>query len=1333
MKDREASNKLLNNKERFDLLLRDLEFLFQFEEIEASQLITILNKLETEEAKEYISNLFTGSKPESALRESFFITNSPLTKFLFSFSRSAPEVVENGFVDYLIKDEMGHTIILELKSLFYSEKEKNNAGVIIVKKIKQRILDWSNHKTQIKSYISKGDYVVLTNLKEWVFFNRSLNPKKLEPFLIMPFREFTVDYENYGKNFKEFCDRKEYQKIRYILDKEFRSSLSLWVKKFSEIEFKTDAKTKLELIIGLINKFVFIQTLDDHGVITFKWINKNWKHYESQWIPKGKLTFLKEFLGSVDKWFFNYYDTELFKEDVFKYIKEENKNIELFYEALRDVLGVTYLHKHIDVKGILQYNFRLIDEDVLGKAYETFLAKVRKEEGVYYTPKNITEYVVENTVDQIFGDSFTKIKERISQEDFEGAKDLILDLRSIKVLDPACGSGSFLIKAFRIIVKYYRELNNIIENNIKKNTNYSGTLDIPRENYLKLEKLSELKKTIGPKNGRELITRILVRHILGVDLDKRALEVAKVNVWLEAVKLSPTEFRYNQLPTDTNRILPNLSMNFRCGNSLVGLPEELTINYLQKNHKNDLCHLFNLRKKYLENPVDSIILDEIEDIKRVIGNKLDKEFTEYLMLNNLPVTIVDETIILHWALDFWYLFFGDDGKPLPNKSRGVSIIIGNPPYVKAKLMNTKIREYLAGSKNKEEKQYSSTIGSYDEYVVFIEKSIQLLKNEGHFGFINPNKFVYTDYGKGIRKIIKNDVRISQFIDFGDAQVFEEATNYTCLLFLQKIKEENYKFFVGKVKDRTTDLVMFIEDMQKNFKIFNEIKRHDYELFLCSSSNLTADNWRLITSSQQQLLKKITNNNECLEDLTYKIFVGLQITPIEVFALQLKQSMGKFARVIPIKPEDNKEEYIIESELLVPILKSSNIERYFAYAENYYVIFPYDYVGKKDQEFDSAFIEEEEMKRKYPKTLEYLNKKRHFLEKREKSRWKDSPKWYEYSRAQNFGCHPLLKIITPGISICANYAMDEKAYFIDRGSYGIILRDGVPISYKYLLALLNSKLLDFFLQYTAPFISGGYYSYQTKYLNALPIRKAKTNEQLEIEKIVDRVQILKKAHYKLLDFWKGWCLGLKTNEYSLLRILTDDLKSVRSGEIQNAWTSKVTYYPTEVSNPERAFRDFKIIGESDKNILTIHGLTDKTEEPIYTIEFDNRNLMLHFYCVLLETLRSRAEIETLSQLFSKTLVPIIKEVNKNSKDLTSNTILRARNEFNKWLEEEKIETLPADIVKIQNETLDAEANIDAIVFALYGMNQPEIEVILDSLKTSPVQQSRILEYLKNGGQ
>ena len=785
-------------------IVEDLEYLSRFEEVGAEEFDSLLNGLKSEEVKRYINYLLMGSKPESALREALFAGDSVLFKYLRGTSgfEVAPEVVEDGFVDYLVKDQFGHVIVIELKSLFDTIKDRDKSGRITVKGLKQKPLSWEKHREQIKEYIAKSEYVVLSNLKEWVFFSRSLNPVNPKPFFSTTLQELVVDLEVIG-SLKDYCDRKDSQAVRYELDKKFLESLKQWVEKLSEIEFTVDDKRKLELIIGLINKFIFIQTLDDYGVVDFKWIQKNWEYYNSSWIAKGKLRVLEEFFKHVDQWFYAYYDTELFREDFLRYVKKDPANIDRLYENLRMVLGITYFQTPIGFRGIMQYNFRLIDEDVLGKAYEIFLAEQRKEQGAYYTPKYITEYIVENTVGRIFKGLLDEINKALESEDFDKARELVIKFTSIKVLDPACGSGSFLIKALRKIKHMYDMLNEFIT---KYEEKYNKYLNLSLESLLevqdKLGRINEIKKIVGPDNNRELISRIILRHIHGNDLDRRALEVAKLNIWLEAIKLAPSEFRYDRLPSRTEHILPNLGINFGNGDSLVGLPFEDELNYLISSYKKELSELSRLRSEYIDNPTNPTLIETIENIKQKLRWDLDREFKRFLS-NNSPLDskagrrldltkLFNLTLPFHWCLEFWFAYFDEDGEPLENK--GFDVIIGNPPYGRIKQL-IKEKEVKNIYSKYYDLAYSYQKGNYNYYKLFLERCFNILKDSGYFSMIFPTAFLGEQDSQPLRKLFFENAQVLKILQFPEkTRVFEDVTQDVIVLVYRKIKSDvDYSF------------------------------------------------------------------------------------------------------------------------------------------------------------------------------------------------------------------------------------------------------------------------------------------------------------------------------------------------------------------------------------------------------------------------------------------------------------------------------------------------------------------------------------------------------------
>jgi len=1240
----------LEEKKAINVLVEDLRLIFAKEEITPEEIEDVIRELKSDEVKSYLRNLVSGSKPEAALREAFFAGESVLGKYFAGGigSSISPEVnLGPGFVDYQISTGSGDRfILLELKSLFDVEVEESK-GKRVLKRLRQRPLKWEGHKEQVLKYIQKGgEYIILTNLKEWCFFSKSCSPDRFQPFFSTDLSNFLKDFDLIG-NLHEYLERRESESIRGELDKKFFESLEAWVRKLSEVEFNVDDRRKVELIIGMINKFIFIQTLDDYGVINFRWIKTAWDYAEQRWHAKGKLRVLQEFFGEVTKWFFDYYDTELFRENELRYIKQDEKNVDLFYQNLQLVLGLTYWQTPLGgFMGIMQYNFRFIDEDIFGKAYETFLAEERKERGAYYTPKYITQYIVENTVGRYFAELLKKIKKEIKSENFDVVKELSQEFTSINVLDPACGSGSFLVKVIREIKDKYLEFDTLLEEYEKKYRQFfSGTLVRPKEVEEKVDKILDIKRILGTQNKRELISKILVRHLHGVDLDKRALEVAKVNIWLEAIKLAPEEFRIDKLPKETNHVLPNLEMNLQRGDSLIGLPEDLAITILSEKYHIEILKLFELRNQYLENPTKTELINEIEKIKAELREGLDKSFEEYLKQNGLPQKILEKSKPFHWPLEFFWIYFDPEGNILSDERKGFDIVIGNPPYVENKKLDLEIKKYL-----QESGMFKTAYKLFDYAVPFIEKAILLLRKNGLFGYIVTNKFTVTDYGIKIREILVSNTKLEQILDVSYLPVFRGTAVYPIvLIFVKSSPHEGHKIVIAPRVNSESEIIA------KKYK-FLEIDQ-----FLISET----PGYIFDISGNIILCKKIRSKG-----------------------IKRLSDVGKIGyRVLKFAGWDELLEYVDQKPqgIYLKFIGCGNIQPYFI-----------DWNSElrlSGKSFKNAYLI--------------------------KPRGADEEKWKILES-------PKILIREVGIKLTA--AFDKYGEYGNlTGMYALydLSENFAP---EYILALLNSSLLDFYYKslYGGVHMAGGYLNFHGSYIENLPIYPANSKQQSLFINLVNQISALREASLRFSDLWNEWSCRLKNNELTLQQILISDADLMREGNFGKAWTSKVSFYPdSEEKQLNKNFEGIKVVGDEVKNILKIYGIDKEgKEELIYEMGFNNRNLMLHVYVSLLKTLESRAKTDTLSQLLLKTTVPVIQP---NIVEKTPNIMEKVKQEFEKWLNEKRIEGVEPDLVKIDNEIMNLHAKIDALVFRLYELDANEVKVVLDSLRATATYQRKVLDY------
>ena len=421
------------------------------------------------------------------------------------------------------------------------------------------------------------------------------------------------------------------------------------------------------------------------------------------------------------------------------------------------------------------YEFSALPADVLGKVYEQFLGKVirlssshqvqieekpevRKAGGVYYTPTFIVDYIVKHTLGALL----------------EGKKPGPRGSASkIRIVDPACGSGSFLIVAYQYLLDWHRD--RYVEDGPEKHR---------KELYQ------------GP-GGQWLLTtqekkRILLNNIYGVDIDPQAVEVTKLSLLLKVLEGESNQSLNAQLSLFHERALPDLDRNIKCGNSLID----------SNFYNTPTLPLFDDETQYRINAFD-------------------------------------------WISAFPQVFSGDD--------LGFDAVIGNPPYIRIQAL----KEWAPLEVEYYKKAYKAAgKGNYDIYVAFVEKGLSLLNKHGQLGFILPHKFFNAQYGEPLRALISHNHYLSEVVHFGDKQVFEQATTYTCLMFLDKTGSKQCRVI------KVDDLVAWRNTGQA-------IEG------LVPAEAITQDEWNFNVGYKGALFDRLSKMSTKLKDVA-SIFVGLQL-------------------------------------------------------------------------------------------------------------------------------------------------------------------------------------------------------------------------------------------------------------------------------------------------------------------------------------------------------------------------------------------------------------------------------------------------------------------------
>lgn len=641
------------------------------------------------------------------------------------------------------------------------------------------------------------------------------------------------------------------------------------------------------------------------------------------------------------------------------------------------------------------YNFAALPVEILGTIYERFLGRVvrttekqvkieekpevRKAGGVYYTPQYIVDYIVMNTLGEKLG----------MMNDEVGMKNLTpAEVSKIKILDPSCGSGSFLLGAYDYLIQWHKEY-----------FARAGKEKRDRESFY-LDESGQVRLTAKLKR------EILKNNLFGVDIDPQAVEVTRFSLSLKALE----DLREGELTEERTlfhqTVLPDLSGNIKCGNSLIG---------------ND----------YFEGQM----FTDMAEMKRV--NAFD------------------------WKAEFKDIM--DNG--------GFDCVIGNPPYIRIQTL----KEWAPLEVEIYKELYQSAkAGNYDIYVVFVEKALNLLSGRGRMGYILPHKFFNSQYGAGLRGLIANGRHLGRVIHFGDQQVFDGATTYTCLLFLDKTGNDDFEMV--KVQDLDAWREQFIQtsEVLKTSEVSGRIP----------AANATEAEWNFTVGKGAGLFEKLSQMPVKLGDVA-DLFVGLQTDADDVYILEERKRDGN--KVLCFSKYTGQEHWF-EDEHLKSFLKGSlNIRRYFFSDATKRLIFPYHIVDSK-----SVLYEGKEYKYKYPLTWSYLEECKDRLSARNKGNMgKD---WYGYVYKKNHTRFDGKKLLVPSLATGSCFApdLDGKFYFVGSGGgggggYGITLLPNIEIDYLFLLGILNSSLISEFIKRISTPFQNGYFALNRQYIEQLPIR------------------------------------------------------------------------------------------------------------------------------------------------------------------------------------------------------------------------------------------------------
>ncbi len=930
------------------------------------------------------------------------------------------------FGEIVLKDLLGYDIRnmdFEEGNIEFSFKNKEGKSVLAIEakgtKTKDLFAEQKGYKEvqktpidQLWNYIGKLnlDYGIATNYKDFVLIDRLRgsntfhffdfedilgNEAKLKEFVAIFSKEQIID-NNFVERLEEesAIEERNFTKEFYKLFHETRLML---IKEFKENGISKEETIHFAQLF--LNRLMFAFFAED----TDKLEKRYFEQRILQVLESGILDNHSTFIASKIRNIFQELDKEVpkqikgFNGELFK----EKIPSGISFKDFRDKSFFAKVYQHSNLKKDLEldpkskiifekYQNRLnpiiknlllmasfdfkteVSVNILGHIFEQSLSDLeelkegkiskRKKEGIFYTPEFITEYICRNTIIPYLSNKKSKTSRDLVLEYQDNIKELEEKFSAIKILDPACGSGAFLIKAIDILLEILKEIQLFKQDKGAYTAIKKGRKKKKDEGQLMLVKWNE------EDEAREIIEN----NIFGVDINEEYVEITKLSLFLKIAK--------------KNKKLMDLSKNIKCGNSLIDDPS-----------------------------VDS------------------KAF--------------------NWEKEFPFKF---------------DIVIGNPPYVRVQNLKHEDIDFLT-------KNYKTPIGKLDISILFFEKSLDLINENGIISFISSSQWVNTDYGKNLRNLLVEEGYLAKMLDFGSLPVFEEVDTYPSIFVLNKQKNISLSY-VKLTKDN-----------------YEKIQTEDIKFKKIEFKNLSSDSWQF---SNFNLVRHLDNKGLKWNELNKygKAYIG-NITGYDKAFIVDKKTIS---------------EYNLEKGILIPYaFKGDEVVRYTHTSPQNYVIYPYNIVHNKQE-----LISEKELKSKYPNIFNHLFKFKNELRKRKDSRklYADNDQWYKHVRPGSFDYIKPKKIHIKGISTKLEAGiLNENMNFSGANCPAIILFINHFI-YE-ILGILNSKLISFYLNNICPKKLGGYIRYNATNISKVPIMMD-TSEKLK--SIVTIMLKLNKEYYDKKD-------------------------------------------------------------------------------------------------------------------------------------------------------------------------------------------------------------------------
>lgn len=804
----------------------------------------------------------------------------------------------------------------------------------------------------------------------------------------------------------------------------------------------------------------------------------------------------------------------------------------------------------------------LISSSVLGLVFEKLNGY---KEGSFYTPSFITSYMCRASLEKVilskFNDKFKwqcedlkALRERIDRDFSTKAQEFKAVLNSIRICDPAVGSGHFLVSALNEMIAIYHALGLAQRLNPCELALLSDELVITKPNgEIYAYKKPKIKNDESHAIQKALFTlkkQIIENNLFGVDINENSCEITKLRLWIELLKnsyyLQKDDEGFDENLNDEihqMQTLPNIDINIKCGNSLISYFELNRSLTHYPNIKERMQKYKSVIKDYKEGFFDDKmrIEKEIKALKESFRtfcfkdkfNKEIKAFTAkceaYSKKYGNFLAKDDENLSLYIAQSFSFfdldeskarlefsalkkeyesIFNLESKKPFEwrfefpevlnenGEFMGFDLVVGNPPYIR--------QEEIKELKPSLAKAYEIYSGTSDIYTYFFELGFKVLEKGGILSFITSNKFARAGYGANLREFLLNKTTLLEFVDLNGLKVFENATVDTSTVsFIKNKASKTHKLNYASPSEKDLSTLTYTQIPQSKLS---------KEAFIFGDDALF------------ELKSKIESVGTPLKEWDIAIYRGVLTGYNEAFIID---TATKEAVLNSCWDESERER---TAKLIKPILRGRDIKRY-----------SYEWAGLwLISTFPALKLNIDD----YPALKKYLeNFMPRIAQSGEKGcRKKTSNKWFEtQDNIAYYEDFEKEKIVYPNMNKEFIASYDTQRFYTNQKCFIITSKNE---NLTYLTALLNSKLNFWYFKQIGATLGANGYEMSKIFVEKLPIPKiTKENQNLvdELVKLVNQILALK-AQISSADTSQLEC-DIDNLIYKLYNLSPNDIKII----------------------------------------------------------------------------------------------------------------------------------------------------------------------------------------------